>query len=204
MAVPDVAGKTVSEADAALSAEGLNAASVAGTSSSAAKGAVYEQAPTAGTEVPRGSVTTVYYNASSPTVTTPSLMGLTEASASTRLQKAGLLLGTVGTQASTTAEQGTVVAQSVPATTPVAHGTKVNITLSGGPPGVVVPDVLNMYYKQAENKLTTLGFEVRVTWTPGAGMSPGAVVKVNPAVGTPAPEGSLVVITVEEASPMPR
>ena len=201
VAVPDVAGMTTSAADAALSIEGLNATSVAGTSSSAAKGTVYEQAPTAGTQVPRGSVITVYYNASSPTVTTPSVMGLTEASASNRLRQAGLRLGSVGTKASSTAPQGTVLAQSVPATTPVARGTKVSITLSGGPPGVVVPDVLNMYYKQAQNTLTAVGFEVRVSWTPGAGMSPGAVVRVSPAVGTPAPEGSMVVITVEETSP---
>ena len=162
---------------------------------------VYEQAPAAGTEVPRGSVITVYYNASSPTVTTPSLMGLTEGSAANRLQQAGLRLGSIGTQASSTVAQGTVLAQSVPATTPVARGTKVNITLSGGMPGVVIPDVLNMNYKQAQNTLTTAGFEVRVSWTPGTGMSPGAVVKVSPAVGTPAPAGSLVVISVEESLP---
>jgi beta-lactam-binding protein with PASTA domain len=200
VAVPDVAGMTVAEADTALSAEGLNTTAVSGTSGSVAKGAVYEQVPTAGTEVPRASVITVYYNGSSPTVTTPALTGLTEAQASTRLQTAGLLLGSVGTQASSTAVQGTVVAQSVPATTSVARGTKVNITLAGGPPGVVVPDVLNMYYKQAETKLAALGFEVRVKWVPGGGMSPGAVVKVDPAVGTSAPQGSLVVLSVEETS----
>jgi serine/threonine-protein kinase len=145
-------------------------------------------------------VITIYYNASSPTVAMPTLSGLTEAQAAARLQAAGLLLGTVGTQSSPTAVQGTVVAQSVPAKTLVARGTQVNIALAGGAPSVVVPDVLNMPYKQAQAKLAALGFEVKIAWEPGAGMSPDAVVKVNPTVGTPAPQGSLVVLSVEDSS----
>jgi len=31
-------------------------------------------------------------------------------------------------------------------------------------------------------------------------MEPSAVIKVNPSVGTPVPEGSLIVLSVEESS----
>jgi beta-lactam-binding protein with PASTA domain len=55
-----------------------------------------------------------------------------------------------------------------------------------------------MPYKHAQTKLAAAGFQVKTTWTPGAGMSPDAVVKVVPAVGTPVPEGSIVHIWVEE------
>jgi serine/threonine-protein kinase len=199
-AVPDVVGQTIADADSALTAEGLNTRQVAGASANVKKGQVYKTTPAAGTEVPRGSIITVYYSNQSPTVAMPALTGLTEAQAADRLKSKGLHLGSVGTQSSTTAPLGTVMSQSVPATEQVARGTKVSVVLSSGPPEPVVPDVLNMPYVQAQNKLTSLGFQVRTSWTPGAGMSPGAVVKVVPAVGTPAPEGSIIHIYVEEGS----
>jgi serine/threonine-protein kinase len=199
VAVPDVSGQTVEAADAALTAAGLNAKSVAGASGDVEQGQIYSEVPDAGTEVPRGSVITIYFSSTSPTVAVPALTGLTEAQAVNRLQGSGLALGSVGTQTSATAKQGTVVAQSLPATEKVARGTKVSITLAAGAPEPTVPDVLNMPYKTAENKLTAAGFQVRMSWTPGTGMQAGAVVKVVPDVGMPVPEGSLIHIYVEES-----
>lgn len=198
VAIPDVVGKTVSEADTALTAEGLNIKHVAGSSAEVQKGQIYKMVPAAGTEVPRGSIVTAYYSHTSPTVAVPALTGLTEAQATDRLKSVGLHLGSVGTQTSTTVAQGTVMSQSVPATEKIARGTKVSVILSSGPPEPVIADVLNMPYAQAQNKLTAQGFQVRTTWKAGTGMSPGAVIKVVPAVGTPAPEGSIVHIYVEE------
>jgi serine/threonine-protein kinase len=199
VAVPDVAGQTVAAADAALTAEGLNIKSAAGSSPSVQKGQIYKMVPAAGTEVPRGSVITVYFSSTSPTVSVPALTGLTEAQAANRLKGVGLYLGSVGTQPSGTAQQGTVISQSLPATEQIARGSKVSIVLASGPPEPTVPDVLNMPYKNAQNQLTQQGFQVRMTWTTGGGMEPGAVIKVVPAVGTPVPEGSLIHIYVEES-----
>jgi serine/threonine-protein kinase len=203
VATPDVSGQTIAEADAALTAEGLNIKHVAGSSPEVKKGQIYKQVPAAGTEVERGTVITVYYSHTSPTVVVPALTGLTEAQAANRLKGVGLHLGTVGTQASTAAAQGAVLSQSVPATERIARGTRVSVIVSSGPPEVAVPDVLNMPYRHAQNKLTALGFQVRTTWKPGAGMSPDAVIKVVPAVGTPVPEGSLIHIYVEESGDGP-
>ncbi len=200
VAVPDVSGQTLEQAEAALTAEGLSIKPVAGASTAVENGQIYEEEPAAGTEVPRGSVVIVYYSHTSPTVVVPALTGLTQAQATSRLNGSGLALGTVGTQVSTTAAQGTVISQSLPATVKVARGTKVSVVLAGAPPEPVVPDVLNMPYKQAQNKLTAHGFEVRTSWSPGTGMSPGAVIRVVPAVGTPVPEGSIVHIYVEDSA----
>ena len=87
-----------------------------------------------------------------------------------------------------------MISQSVPATEPVARGTKVSVVLASGPPLVAVQGVLTMPYKQAETKLNALGFEVRITWSRAGGMEPSAAIKVNPSVGTPVPEGSLIVL----------
>jgi eukaryotic-like serine/threonine-protein kinase len=200
VAVPDVVGTTVAQADATMSGVDLNASAVAGSSGGVPEGQVFKTVPTAGTQVPRGSVITVYYNSTSPTVATPALTGLTEAQASSRLRQAGLLLGAVGTQSSKTARIGTVVSQSVPAGQPVARGSRVSVVLASGSSLVIVPDVLNMPYRQAESELNAQGFGVSITWSPGGGMEPDAVIKVNPPVGTPVPAGSLIVLTVESAS----
>jgi serine/threonine-protein kinase len=199
-AVPDVVGQAVADADSAITAAGLNTRQVAGASPNVQKGQVYKTAPAAGADVARGSIITVYYSNQSPTVAVPALNGLTEAQAAGRLKAKHLYLGSVGTQTSSTVTQGTVMSQSVPATEQVARGTKVSVVLSSGPPEPIVPDVLNMPYVQAQDKLTGLGFQVRTSWKPGAGMQPGAVIKVVPAVGTPAPEGSIIHIYVEEGS----
>ena len=87
--VPDVTGQTVSEADAALTAAGLNPRQVAGSSPDVQKGQIYKMVPASGTEVPRGSIITVYYSHTSPTVPVPSLSGLTEAQAAEPAQGQG-------------------------------------------------------------------------------------------------------------------
>ena len=178
----------------------LSASAVAGSSRVVPKGQIHKMVPAAGSEVPRGSVITIYNNSTGPTVATPALTGLTEAQASSRLQQAGVPLGTVGNQSSKTAKTGTVISQSVPATEPVARGTKVSVVLASGPPLVVVPDVLNLPYKHAQNELNAQGFEVRITRSPGGGMEPSTIIKVNPSVGTPVPGGSLIVLSIEESS----
>lgn len=55
VAVPDLTGQSVTQADTVLSAAGLNISSVAGSSSSVGQGQIYTQAPPAGTQVPRAA-----------------------------------------------------------------------------------------------------------------------------------------------------
>ena len=69
--------------------------------------------------------------------------------------------------------------------------------MAGGLPSAVVPDVLGLPFKQAEQRLEGSGFEARVTRTPGTGMQMGDVVAESPAVGTHASQGSVVIVTVD-------
>ena len=197
VAVPDTAGQTSVAAAATMAAAGLNAFLVPGTSGAVGAGLVYQQVPAAGTLVPRGSVITLYYDSTSPTVDVPSLVGLTEAQAATSLQQAGLVLGTIGTTASLSSGAGTVIAQSIPPATVVQRGAAVGLTLAGGLAFPTVPDVLGLPFKQAEQRLEGLGFEAHVTRTPGTGTQMGDVVAESPGVGMRAPRGSVVFITVD-------
>jgi serine/threonine-protein kinase len=200
VAVPDLTGQTSAAAAATTAVAGLNASLVPGTSGIVGAGLVYQEVPVAGTLVPRGSVISVYFNSTSPTVDVPSLVGLTEAQAAASLQQSGLVLGAVGTTASQASVAGTVIAQSIPAATVVQRGAAVDLTLAGGLASPTVPNVLGLPFRQAQQRLESLGFEARVARAPGTGTQLGDVVAESPGVGMRAPLGSVVVITVDALS----
>jgi beta-lactam-binding protein with PASTA domain len=95
---------------------------------------------------------------------------------------------------------GTVIAQSIPAATVVQRGAAVDLTLAGGLASPTVPNVLGLPFRQAQQRLESLGFEARVARAPGTGTQLGDVVAESPGVGMRAPLGSVVVITVDALS----
>ena len=68
-------------------------------------------------------------------VTVPNVVGDTQAAATTAITGAGLTVGTVTTQTSTTVPTGEVISESPVASTNVASGSAVGIVVSSGPGG---------------------------------------------------------------------
>jgi hypothetical protein len=66
-------------------------------------------------------------------VTVPNVVGRAQAQAQSTLTSAGLSVGTITKESSSTAPQGQVIRQSPVAGTQVASGTAVNLTVSSGP-----------------------------------------------------------------------
>ena len=73
----------------------------------------------------------------------PNVVGATQANAATALTGAGLTVGSITTVNSATAA-GIVLSQAPPAGTSQAPGTAVALTVSLGPPNVIVPNVVNL------------------------------------------------------------
>jgi DNA-binding beta-propeller fold protein YncE len=71
----------------------------------------------------------------SPAVTVPKVAGLTQTAATAAITGAGLVLGTMTKQASSTVPSGSLISESPTAGTSVAPGSAVNIVVSGGPSG---------------------------------------------------------------------
>jgi serine/threonine-protein kinase len=112
--IPNVAGGTYAQAQAALQALGLVATESTTSSVNYPAGQVDHTDPAIGTQVPPGSTVTVYVSTGPPTVQVPNVSGDTVAAAQTALQAAGLKLGQVygpsgGRVFATVPEPGTTV-----------------------------------------------------------------------------------------------
>ena len=176
-----------------------------GKNSSVPQGVVYKQDPLAGSSVQKGDTITYWVSSGKPQASVPDLSTLTQAEAQAALTSAGLVLGTVSPQTSTSVPSGQVISQTPLAGTQVDKGSQVSIVVSSGTPsaspsptasGVAVPNVYGMDSTTANDTLAALGFVVAVKQKGGTGQSPGTVVLVSPDTGTVVPSGSTVTITI--------
>lgn len=175
----------------------------------AAEGLVFKQDPAAGTLVKRGDTITYYVSGGTPQATVPNLVNLTQADAELALEDAGLTLGFVNQEASTTVPAGSVISQDPPAGQKVDKDSAVNIVVSTGSPspspspsssptaaGVAVPNVYGMQSAAAAAELTAAGLRVDYRQKPDTGQEPGTVVRIKPDAGTIVPTGSTVLLII--------
>ena len=135
VAVPDLAGQTQSEAEAALKTAGLGTKVISNYDPDSPKGQVYAQAPAQGTIVAPGTVVSIHISkgpAPAPaTVGVPNVIGQTQAKATTTLQDLGFVVS-VSQLASGTA--GQVVGQAPASGSQEPKGSTVSIVVSTGGP----------------------------------------------------------------------
>jgi len=176
-----------------------------GKNSAVPQGEVYKQDPIAGSNVQKGDTIAYWVSSGKPQVAVPDLSTLTQAEAQAALTTAGLALGTVSPQASTSVPSGEVISQTPTAGTQVDKGSPVSIVVSSGTPsaspsptasGVAVPNVYGMDSTTANDTLAALGFVVDVKQKGGSGQQPGTVLSVSPDTGTVIPAGSTVRLTI--------
>ncbi len=207
----DFKGWTDTEVDDWLSQNGLIGDRHTGKSNAVADGQVFKQDPAADTKVKRGDTVSYWISTGKPQVTVPDLTNLTQADATNQLTGAGLKLGTVTTETSTTVTAGSVIRQDPAANKKVDKGTSVSIVVSTGSPsptatptpttspttsGVAVPNVYGMQSSAAEQQLVGLGLQVAYRQKPNTGQPSGTVVDIKPASGTVVPAGSTVTLVI--------
>ncbi|HOQ90953.1 MAG TPA: PASTA domain-containing protein, partial [Candidatus Hydrogenedentes bacterium] len=137
VAVPQVIGLSLTDAEALITTSGLAVGAVTSVcSDSAAVGAVVSQSVPGGTQVMPGSavnLVTASGPCAEPGVTVPNLIGRTQTNAQTSVTEAGLTLGSVIPQCSDTVAAGLVISQSPEPNSSVGSGTAVNLVVSSGP-----------------------------------------------------------------------
>jgi serine/threonine-protein kinase len=127
---PGIEDMTLSEAEAALESANLKADPQEVTDSSETKGQVTSTDPGPGTNLPVGSTVTVFYSAG--LVTMPSVIGLTEDEATTRLEALNLIVA-YSRDPTSSESAGTVIAQDPAEGTKLASGERVVVTVSSKP-----------------------------------------------------------------------
>jgi DNA-binding beta-propeller fold protein YncE len=130
--VPDVVGQTQAGAASAITGAGLRVGKVTQQSSRTAPlGDVMSESPTAGANVWKGSAVDMVISTG---IAVPNVVGQTQAAATSAITGAGLVLGTVTQQSSSSVASGSVISESPTAGTGVASGSTVNLVVSSGDP----------------------------------------------------------------------
>jgi serine/threonine-protein kinase len=163
--VPDLTGKTTSEAAQQLQALGLTTANNTNTkptSDSSLVDKVVDQDPKAGATVPGGTAVTLSVGTKQNTMTVPQLAGL-------RVDQAELQLTNMGLQWTATDVDGpgdrdTVLRTSPAANQQVATGGTVTLYVSRGNQ-IAMPDVRNLSADDARRTLKSAGFDGDIQFT---------------------------------------
>src|SRR5207248_3392200 len=94
------------------------------------------------TKVASGSPVNLVVSSGPAQIAVPNVVGQTQAAAASAITGAGLTVGAVTMQSSSTVAAGSVISESPPAGTKVASGSPVNLVVSSGPAQVAVPNVV--------------------------------------------------------------
>jgi len=199
VAVPDLQGKTLIQAQSAAEAAGLKLIVEKEVfNDTVAPGRVVSQLPAAGEKTKKGATINVTMSKGLETGNAPDLTGKTQTEAETMLKSAGLALGNVSQNYSDTVAESQIISQSPKAGTKMDKGGSVDITVSNGIEGVEVPDVFNNTVDAATSILENAGFKVSRFDDFSDTIAKDHVMKQNPAAGDTAKRGSTVTITVSK------
>src|SRR6267154_2313512 len=202
--VPNVVGQTQAAATSAITGAGLTLGAVAMQSSSTVpSGSVISESPPGGTRVASGSAVNLVVS-SGPSqvaqVTVPNVVGQTQAAATSAITGAGLTLGAVAMQSSSTVPSGSVISESPPGGTKVASGSAVNLVVSSGPSQVAqvtVPNVVGQTQAAATSAITGAGLTLGAVAMQSSSTVPsGSVISESPPGGTKVASGSAVNLVV--------
>jgi eukaryotic-like serine/threonine-protein kinase len=199
--VPDVRGKSVTEAQNILSQAGLQSAVTQQPSDTAPANQVIDQTPAPNTQAAKGTTVNLVVSSGKTQVQIPNEANKDPTAAANDLGNLGLKV-TTAQEPSETISSGKVTRTDPPAGTMVPKGNTVVLYISTGPAPVNVPNVVGKGQAQAQAILSNAGFTVTVQNVPVVVPTQnGLVVAQNPSAGTKAPKGSVVTINVGQFVP---
>jgi hypothetical protein len=162
---------------------------------------VVSQSPAAGTPVSGGAAISYTY---SQGLVVPNVFNLSVPVATSILTAAGFTVGTISQQPDVLIIPGNVDAQYPAAGTYAAGGSGVNLTLSAGRGGVLVPNILGDTATVANAAADNVGLVVNASSTAPSLLYPaGEIISQNPAGGTSVAYGSFVSYVVSSGPPAP-
>lgn len=194
--VPEVVGLPLDQAVSQLQDDGFRT-DITTAPNDADEGTVFAQNPSAGTDADEGSTVDLSVSGGPDASAVPNAVGLSETEARDRLVDAGFQVET--REVFSDREPGTVVSQDPSAGAEAEAGSTVTIAVSKGTGMVDVPNVVGLARGEAEDELSSAGFEVNVFEVPSV-EAEGTVVAQNPSAGQ-ARQGSSVRINVSTGTP---
>jgi serine/threonine-protein kinase len=216
VALPNVVGKSETDAVAEIRAAGLSPQTVHDFSPTVPSGVVIDQIPNAASvSAPvKKSKTWLWILLGvlalaliaigaflwlNRTTAVPDVVKMPQDQAQSAIIAAGLKVGTVTTTQTTEAsEVGKVVEESPAAGSDAKVGSVVNITVSGGQRLVTVPNVVGMTSAEAQASLSAAGLAAAAQSGNSSTVPKDTVMSQAPAAGQQVPPGTSVGITVSQ------
>ena len=192
--VPDVRGRSATDAAAAIANAGLTP-DVHEINSEKDVNTVIAQAPAPGEKVVRGSKVRINVSKGPAQIGVPPVVGLPYAEAASTLEAKGFQVKRTDTDSTEPAE--TVLSEDPGANSLAPKGSTVTLTVSKGPTKKPVPPVTTLDKDTAVSTLKDSGFKVKIV--PQDTSDPtqeNIVLDQSPAAGTPANPNSVVTIFV--------
>ena len=162
-------------------------------------GIVIAQTPLGGAKVDKGSTIKLTVSTGPGNVSVPGVIGEPLKNAENLIKQAGLTVGAVHQQPSTTLPSGDVINTAPGAGASVSPRTSVAIFVSSGKPQVRVPDVTGQSQSSAKSTLQGAGFTVNVSTQTSSTVKAGNVISQNPTGGTQVASGSTVSLVIAKA-----
>lgn len=196
IAVPDVKGKTLVEAEAILKDNNLDFTLKEEFDAKVPTGTVIKQSPGAGSYVKAGRKIQLTVSKGAEPGVVPDLKGKNLAEATEMLHAAKLAVGKVTVQYKEGAAQGAVLSQDIEAGKKVAAGTKVDLVVNISKGQSVVPDLKGLTLSDARERLSSMGLMVGSVTTKEDSAPKGTVIGAEPEFGKVLSEGSVVTLIV--------
>ena len=202
-AIPNLAGMTAEEAQAAITQDGhfKVGKTTESYSSSVEAGKVMDQDPRASRQMPEGTeINIVISKGEEPKeqVQVPDLTNKTPKEAQEACTKVGLTAVAGDEVEDDDIEEGRIAKQDVEAGSSVDKGTKVTYHVSKGTSQVVVPNVVGDTEDSATSTLTNAGLKVSVQYEESSEKA-GKVISMSPKNGNSVDKGSTIALTVGKA-----
>jgi serine/threonine-protein kinase len=194
-AVPSVSGQSVADATVAITAVNLE---VSGTtskfSSVVTKGMVIGTDPDTGTKLLKGSAVTLVISKGPQPIKVPSVKGLGAQAAIDKLQSAGFTTVTQVREFSSSVASGKIIKVSPRSGSKQLPEATITLTISDGPPPVIVPNVVGKTKKQAFSALEGVGLVPVIDTSNKCSkrIVNSAVLEQSAKAGSKLPEGSTV------------
>ena len=197
--VPNVQGRTIEQARAALKAASLALGTTAPeVTEEASPGTILAQKPEAGARVAKGASVDLVI-ATRATAEVPNVVGESLERARTLLAQAGFTVGRREVKPTEERPSGAVLSQKPAAGERVAKGQEINLVLAGPPP-LRVPDLVGLALRDAQARLERAGLVPGdIKQTPAAERQPGTVLGQKPAAGEQTEKGRPVDLVIAAA-----
>lgn len=185
VAVPDVANRPVTAAQAMLGQAGLSSTASTVYSDTVEEGLVISSEPQAPAEVRPWEGVQLFVSLGPQLFEVPATDGLGEAAAAGALVEAGFQVGDVARDYSEQVPAGQVIASTPEPGSEHRSGTVVNLTVSQGPEPIAVPAVTGLLQEEAVAAIEAVGLAAQIVDAPvnDRAVPEGAVLSQSPADG---------------------